>query len=43
MTVVARWEWRIFGDGFGAAERRLTGTPPQRVEDTDEVYLHGLG
>jgi exopolyphosphatase/guanosine-5'-triphosphate,3'-diphosphate pyrophosphatase len=43
MTVVARWEWRIFGDGFGAAERRLTSTAPERVDDTDEVYLLGLG
>lgn len=39
MTVVARWEWRIFGDAFSAAERRLTATTPERVEHSDEVYV----
>lgn len=43
MTVVARWEWRIFGDGFGAAERRLTNATPGRIEDSDEVYVVALG
>lgn len=39
MTVVARWEWRIFGDGFGAAERRLAQAAPDRVEDSEELYI----
>jgi exopolyphosphatase/guanosine-5'-triphosphate,3'-diphosphate pyrophosphatase len=42
--IVPRWEWRTFGDGFGEADRRLAALEPDRVEDSDEVYvlsLHG--
>jgi len=43
MTVVARWEWRIFGDAFAVARRRLTATAPERVEHSDEVYIVARG
>ena len=33
-----RWEWRIFGDDFGDAERRIEAGPPERVGESDEVY-----
>jgi exopolyphosphatase/guanosine-5'-triphosphate,3'-diphosphate pyrophosphatase len=33
MTIVPRWEWRTFGD------RRVVDRPPERVQESDEVYL----
>ena len=39
MTVAARWEWRSFGADFGSAESRFSSLSPERVEDSDEVYL----
>jgi len=36
--IVPRWEWRTFGDGFGAAEDAFGG-PPERVQESDEVYV----
>jgi len=38
-TIVPRWEWRSFGERFGAAEDVLTAQAPERVHDTDELYL----
>jgi len=38
-TIVPRWEWRSFGESFGAAERMLTAQRPERVHETDELYL----
>ena len=37
--IVPRWEWRTFGDRFGAAEEVLAGSSPTGVEETDELYL----
>jgi exopolyphosphatase / guanosine-5'-triphosphate,3'-diphosphate pyrophosphatase len=37
--MAARWEWRTFGDDFGGAEDRLSALTPDRVGETDEVYL----
>jgi exopolyphosphatase / guanosine-5'-triphosphate,3'-diphosphate pyrophosphatase len=34
-----RWEWRTFGDGFGAAEERFAALEPERVQESDEIYL----
>ena len=34
-----RWEWRTFGDEFGAAEDRLGSLPVKQVTDSDETYL----
>jgi exopolyphosphatase/guanosine-5'-triphosphate,3'-diphosphate pyrophosphatase len=33
MTIVPRWEWRTFGD------RRFAGPVPERVQESDELYL----
>ena len=40
--IVPRWEWRTFGEGFGAAEGRLAALTPERVEESDELYLLSL-
>lgn len=37
--VVPRWEWRTFGESFGAAESLLTRGDAERVQESDEVYL----
>src|SRR3954447_4237497 len=39
MAVIPRWEWRIFGEHFGDAEQRLASESPERVEESDEVYV----
>ena len=37
--IVPRWEWRTFGDDFGAADARFAALAPERVQESDEVYL----
>jgi exopolyphosphatase/guanosine-5'-triphosphate,3'-diphosphate pyrophosphatase len=37
--VIPRWEWRIFGASFGAAEEVLQGRETGSVEESDELYL----
>src|SRR3954451_14032742 len=37
--IVPRWEWRTFGTAFGAAEQTLASRAPDRVEDSDDLYL----
>jgi exopolyphosphatase / guanosine-5'-triphosphate,3'-diphosphate pyrophosphatase len=37
--IIPRWEWRMFGVGFGAAEAVLAGSAPGPVEESDELYL----
>ncbi|HEX4719450.1 MAG TPA: hypothetical protein VH300_13020 [Thermoleophilaceae bacterium] len=39
MTIVPRWEWRTFGDSFGAADDRFDALPPERIGEGDDVYL----
>ena len=34
-----RWEWRTFGEQFGAAEDRLGSIEPERLVESDETYL----
>ena len=34
-TIVPRWEWRQFGD----IQARLEETGPERVQESDELYL----
>jgi exopolyphosphatase/guanosine-5'-triphosphate,3'-diphosphate pyrophosphatase len=41
-AVVPRWEWRMFGEGFGDVEARLADVAPGPVEDSDEVYVLSL-
>ncbi len=38
-TIIPRWEWRVFGTGFGAAEDAFAALTPGPVEESDEVYL----
>jgi exopolyphosphatase/guanosine-5'-triphosphate,3'-diphosphate pyrophosphatase len=38
-AIVPRWEWRSFGESFGPAEGMLTAQAPERVHETDELYL----
>ncbi|MFN8186911.1 MAG: hypothetical protein U0R69_07525 [Gaiellales bacterium] len=38
-VIVPRWEWRTFGDDFGAAEARLASLVPVRAQESDEVYV----
>ena len=40
-AIVPRWEWRVFAERFGAAERRLgsLATAPARVSDERYVLL----
>jgi exopolyphosphatase / guanosine-5'-triphosphate,3'-diphosphate pyrophosphatase len=40
--IVPRWEWRTFGESFGAAEGRLALLDPDRIQESDEVYLLSL-
>ena len=42
VTIVPRWEWRTFGESFGAADERLAALVPERVEESDERYLLAL-
>lgn len=37
--IVPRWEWRTFGDEFGAADRWFAAATPDRVHESDETYL----
>ena len=37
--IIPRWEWRTFAASFGDAERRLSGLKPDRVQESDELYL----
>jgi exopolyphosphatase/guanosine-5'-triphosphate,3'-diphosphate pyrophosphatase len=37
--IVPRWEWRTFGDTFGAAESLLDAHEPERVQESDETYV----
>jgi exopolyphosphatase/guanosine-5'-triphosphate,3'-diphosphate pyrophosphatase len=41
--LVARWEWRTFGQEFGAAEQRLAALCPEKVQNSDEIYLLATG
>jgi exopolyphosphatase / guanosine-5'-triphosphate,3'-diphosphate pyrophosphatase len=35
----SRWEWRTFGQEFGAAEPRLAALAAERVQQSEEIYL----
>ena len=39
MTIVPRWEWRTFGDDFGAGEERFSALTPERIQESDETYV----
>jgi len=37
--IVPRWEWRTFGESFGPADTSLSALTPERVQESDEIYL----
>jgi exopolyphosphatase / guanosine-5'-triphosphate,3'-diphosphate pyrophosphatase len=37
--IVPRWEWRTFGESFGAAEGILGLREAERLQESDELYL----
>jgi exopolyphosphatase / guanosine-5'-triphosphate,3'-diphosphate pyrophosphatase len=37
--IVPRWEWRTFGEHFGEAEGHFGALEPERVQESDELYL----
>ncbi len=37
--IVPRWEWRTFGEALGPAEGAFTARSPDRVQESDELYL----
>src|SRR5688572_20034263 len=37
--VTPRWEWRTFGTSFGAAEDAFGRLTPERVQESDEIYV----
>src|SRR4051812_7216457 len=39
MALVPRWEWRTFGESFGAAEAMFAELSPELVEESTELYL----
>ena len=39
VAIVPRWEWRTFGERFGAADDRLRELSPTRIDDSDELYI----
>ena len=38
-AIVPRWEWRTFGEDFGPAEDAFAALDPERVDESDELYL----
>ena len=40
-AITPRWEWRTFGDDFGEGERAFAALTPERVQESDEIYLVG--
>jgi exopolyphosphatase/guanosine-5'-triphosphate,3'-diphosphate pyrophosphatase len=42
-SITPRWEWRCFGEPVGDVASTLGRRPPERVQETDEVYLLSVG
>jgi exopolyphosphatase / guanosine-5'-triphosphate,3'-diphosphate pyrophosphatase len=42
-TIVPRWEWRAFGRRFGPADEVFAAMTPERVQESDELYLVSPG
>ena len=38
-NTVPRWEWRTFGEEFGAADARFAAQKAEKVQKSEEVYL----
>jgi len=41
--IVPRWEWRTFGQDFGAAEPRFAALGAEKVQNSEEIYLLASG
>ena len=41
--IVPRWEWRTFGEDFGAAESAFGSLAVERTEESDELYVLAAG
>ena len=41
--IIPRWEWRTFGLDFGPAERHLAALVPEKIQESEEIYLLGPG
>jgi exopolyphosphatase/guanosine-5'-triphosphate,3'-diphosphate pyrophosphatase len=41
--IVPRWEWRTFGQDFGAAEERFAALTVEKIQNSDEIYLLAAG
>ena len=39
VEIVPRWEWRTFGEDFGAAEAAFAASSPERFEESYDLYL----
>jgi exopolyphosphatase/guanosine-5'-triphosphate,3'-diphosphate pyrophosphatase len=37
--IIPRWEWRTFGQAFGAAEARFAELRPANIQTSEEIYL----
>lgn len=37
--IIARWEWRTFGEAFGEAEARINSFPKDKIRKSAEVYI----
>ncbi len=42
-VIIPRWEWRTFGQSFGAAEAAFAALTPGSTHDSDELYLLAPG
>ena len=38
-AITPRWEWRTFGSSFGPAEDAFARMTPERVQESDEIYV----
>jgi exopolyphosphatase/guanosine-5'-triphosphate,3'-diphosphate pyrophosphatase len=37
--IIPRWEWRTFGESFGAADAIFAALKPKDVQESDEIYF----
>jgi exopolyphosphatase/guanosine-5'-triphosphate,3'-diphosphate pyrophosphatase len=42
-TIIPRWEWRTFGQRFGAADAKFSALTEEKVQHSEEVYLVAAG
>jgi exopolyphosphatase/guanosine-5'-triphosphate,3'-diphosphate pyrophosphatase len=42
VDVIPRWEWRAFGDAAARADAAFAALAPERVEESDEIYVLSL-